>query len=72
VQPVALVTQPGDGDNADLQVRRDGFLVELVGLPGQLDLAVERLVRDAQQRAEISGSISSNDFGPSLKPFGAE
>jgi hypothetical protein len=37
--------------DADLQVLADGAFIEGVGLAGQLDLAVQGLVGDAQQRA---------------------
>ncbi len=47
----ALGAQVLAGADADLEVRADRLLVEVVGLAGQLDLAVERLVGDAQQRA---------------------
>ena len=36
MQPVAFVAKARHRDDADLQVRGDGFLVELVGLSRQL------------------------------------
>ncbi len=51
MQPRAFGTQALARAYADLQVAGDRLLVEHVGLPRQLDLAVERLVGHAQQRA---------------------
>jgi hypothetical protein len=46
-----LLAQQLDGPHADAQVLVDPLAVEVVGHAGQLDLAVQRLVADAQQRA---------------------
>src|SRR5687768_12854129 len=51
MQGRALLAQDVDGRQADLQVLADRALVEGVRLAGQLDLAVQRLVRDAEQRS---------------------
>ena len=51
VQRLAPRLQQLDRCEADLQMLRDGGLVERVGGARQLDLAVQRLVGDAQQRA---------------------
>ncbi len=48
---IPLGAQQVDGPNADLQMLRDGPLIKAVGLTGELDLTVQRLVRDAEQRA---------------------
>ena len=50
VERVALELQQRDGLDPDAQMLADRPLVEGVGLAGQLKLAVERLVRHAQQR----------------------
>ena len=82
MQPVAFIAQAGDRFETDLQVSRDGLLVELVGLTRQLDLAVQRLVRNAQQSAignaeAVSlrgdrGALHLNRDGAALRePFSA-
>src|SRR5690606_36941824 len=50
VQARALGPQQLHRLNADLQMLGDRAFVETVGLSRQLDLAVQRLVRHAQQR----------------------
>ena len=47
VQPRSLVAQDFAGADADLEVAGDGLFVEVVGLTGQFDLSVQRLVADA-------------------------
>src|SRR5580765_6178171 len=51
VEAGPLLAQEVHGRHADLQVLADGAVVEGVGLAGQLDLAVQRLVGNAQQGA---------------------
>src|SRR5262245_45506774 len=51
MQRVAARAQEIERLQADLQMLGDGALVKGIGGAGQLDLAVERLVRYAQQRA---------------------
>src|SRR6185295_14874640 len=50
VQRVAALAQQVEGLEADLQVLADGRLVERAGRARQLDLAVQGLVGDTQQR----------------------
>src|SRR5664280_3748555 len=45
------VAQQFDGPHADAQMLVDPLSIEMVRHAGQLDLAVQRLVADAQQRA---------------------
>ena len=47
----ALVVHQFAGADADLEMRRDRFFIETVGLSRQLEFAVERLVGHAQQGA---------------------
>src|SRR5690348_12746453 len=47
VQPAAFLAQQVDGGQADLQMLADGALIKGVRLARQLDLTVQRLVRDA-------------------------
>src|SRR5262245_24826258 len=49
VQRLAPRLQELDGGKPDLEVLRHGRLVERVGGAGQLDLAMQRLVRNAEQ-----------------------
>src|SRR5579872_3598724 len=51
VERIVLTLQEADRGDADLQMFGDGPLVEGVRGAGKLDLAVQRLVRDAEQRA---------------------
>jgi hypothetical protein len=51
VEALAVGAHQVAGEDADLHMLLDRALVEAVGLARQLDLAVERLVRDAQQGA---------------------
>src|SRR5690606_16299132 len=51
VQRVELATQQIQGGDADLKMLGHGSLVEGIGRTGQLDLAMQGLVRDTQQRA---------------------
>src|SRR3546814_19545902 len=48
VQLRALVVQDFAGADADLEVRGDRFFIEAVRLHGQLEFAVQRLVRTAE------------------------
>ena len=49
VQALAFAAQEAERLDADPEVLADRALVEVVGLPGQLELAVDRLVRHAEQ-----------------------
>ena len=51
MQPRPRLAQPGDCLDADVQVLGNRAFVKAVGLAGQLDLAMQRLVRYAEQRA---------------------
>src|SRR6185437_11387428 len=51
VQPRPFAPQLVACLNADPHMLADGALVEAIGLAGELQFAVERLVRDAEQRA---------------------
>ncbi len=48
MQVCAFGAQQFAGHDANFHVRGNGFLVKAVGLTGQLDFAVQRLVRNTQ------------------------
>lgn len=50
MEAIAFGAQQVDGANTDLQMLGDRPFIEAVRLAGQLNLAVQRLVRDAEQR----------------------
>ena len=68
VQPVGA--QQFDGADADQQVLVHALAVEVVGHAGQLDLAVQRLVADAQQRAV--GHAEAEAVGGNRRAFHVE
>ena len=51
MERVAFVLEQGQRFDADPQMLADGSLIEGVGLAGQLQLPVQRFVRDAEQGA---------------------